>query len=149
MLGGRRFVLLRIWAGRRFRIHQIMFGWGWSWLSWFVWDWRDAVGGWFWSWGDIRWFVRHWGHRQLFTCVVNVFMTLFVVCHLKINESIEHNFQQPKKSHLIHKYIFSLTPGKRRMSKLGSEEKIRMRIMFPGRICTAWLSTDTPGPCQL
>ena len=83
MLGGRRFVLLRIWAGRRFRIRQVIFGWGWTCVSWFVWDWSDAVRGRCWRWGDIGWFVRHWGHCQLFTCVVDVFVTFFVVSHLK------------------------------------------------------------------
>ena len=82
VLGGRRFVLLRIWAGRWFGICQVIFGWGRSCMSWFVWDRRDAVRGRCWRWRDIGWFVRHWGDCQLFTCVVDVLMTLFVVSHL-------------------------------------------------------------------
>ena len=91
VLGGRRFVLLRIWAGRRFRIplgwiQQFIFGWSWRGVSWFIGDRGGAVGGGAWCWGDIRWFVRHWGHCQLFTSVVDVFVTLFVVGHLEINQ---------------------------------------------------------------
>ena len=56
VLGGRRFVLLareRIWTGRGFAIHQIVFDWGWCWggVAWFVRDWGDiVVGRWAWCW---------------------------------------------------------------------------------------------------
>ena len=93
VLGSRRFVLLareRIWTGRRFAINQIVFDWAWCWggVAWFVRDWGDIVGGrWCWCWGDIGWFVSwHWGHCQLFTCVVDVFVALFVEGHLEVNQ---------------------------------------------------------------
>ena len=91
VLGSRRFVLLareRIWTGRGFAIHQIVFDWGWCWggVAWFVRDWGDiVVGRWCWCWGDIGWVVGNWGDRQLLTGVVDVFMTLFVVGHLQSN----------------------------------------------------------------
>ena len=100
VLGSRRFVLLareRIWTGRRFAIHQIVFDWGWCWggMAWFVRDWGDIVGGrWCWCWGDIGWFVGNWGDGQLLTGVVDVFMTLFVVGHLQTNQSEKCFFLQ-------------------------------------------------------
>ena len=54
--------------------------------SWFVWDRGDRVGMRLGGWGHIGWLVRHWSHCELLTCVVDVFVALFMVGHLKFDE---------------------------------------------------------------
>ena len=38
------------------------------------------------GWGHIGWLVRHWSHCELLTCVVDVFVALFMVGHLKFDK---------------------------------------------------------------
>ena len=88
MLGGWRLVLLvgrwRIWFGGRVGMRHIILrpqgG------SRFIWDRGDCVGMRLGGWGHIGWLVRHWSHCELLTCVVDVFVALFMVGHLKTNE---------------------------------------------------------------
>ena len=54
--------------------------------SWFVWDRGDRVGMRLGGWGHIGWLVGHWSHCELLTCVVDVFVALFMVGHLKFDE---------------------------------------------------------------
>ena len=61
-------------------------GWRGRGRPWFIWDRGDCVGMGLWGWGHIRWLVRHWSHCELLTCVVDVFVALFMVGHLIFDE---------------------------------------------------------------
>ena len=79
--------------------------------SWFVWDRGDRVGMRLGGWGHIGWLVRHWSHCELLTCVVDVFVALFMVGHLKFDE-IEGTYDG---TYLVHMYVLCLASGIRRM----------------------------------
>ena len=68
-------------------------GWRGRGWSWFVGDRGDLVGMRLGGGGHIGWLVRHWSHCELLTCVVDVFVALFMVGHLKSDEIVDKKME--------------------------------------------------------